>query len=160
MICGNEPQTLRRIMRPYAGQLLICSLVTLGVIFVSIQRHVISLMLPVPVLWLLVAYLVWLGRQYRVVWTNKMVCQRASGGPEMCMEYGQITRVAVEVSTPGELPSASRRYRRIAIYADEPPGEGKFIDVSLKHFSADDIRRLMRTIQIQCPDLELPPHWT
>jgi len=45
------------------------------------------------------------------------------------------------------------------IYTGNPQGESKFIDVSLKHFAADDIRKLMRAIHQERPDLVLPKHW-
>jgi len=159
MISSNQPQQLRRTIAPYMGQLIIFSLVTLGVLFVSVQKHVLSLILPVPIMWLLFAFLVWIGLRYRVVWTNKEVCQRASGGSNVCIEYGEITRITSEVSKPDEWFAASRPFRRIVIYA-ERRGADKFIDVSLKHFLAEDIRELMRAIRIHRPDLELPPHWT
>jgi hypothetical protein len=157
MISINQPQQLRRTIAPYVGQLIIFSLVTLGVLLVSVQKHVLSLILPVPIMWLLFAFLVCIGLRYRIVWTNNEVCQRASGGSNVCIEYGQITRITSEVSKPGEWFAASRPFRRIVIYAQG--GEDKFIDVSLKHFLADDIRELMRAIRIRRPDLELPSHW-
>jgi hypothetical protein len=159
MISSNQPQQLRRTIDPYMGLLIILSLVTLGALFVSVQKHVLSLILPVPIIWLLFAFLVFIGLRYRIVWTNNEVCQRASGGSNVCIEYGQITRIISEVSKPGDWLAASRPFRRIAIYAEDPGGEDKFIDVSLKHFLADDIRELMRAIRIRRPDLELPPHW-
>jgi hypothetical protein len=35
----------------------------------------------------------------------------------------------------------------------------EFIDVSLKHFNAVDIRLLVRAIRAARPELELPPAW-
>ena len=159
MISSNAPRQLRRTIAPYMGQLIIFSLVTLGVLFVSIHKHVLSLILPVPIMWLLFAFVVSIGLRYRIVWTNSEVCQRASGGSNVCIGYGEITRITLEVSRPGEWFAASRPFRRIVIYAAEPRGENKFIDVSLKHFLTDDICELMRAIRVHRPDLELPPHW-
>jgi hypothetical protein len=56
--------------------------------------------------------------------------------------------------------AASRPFRRIAIYAGDPRGTGKFIDVSLKHFAADDVRKLMRIVHDRRSDLILPKNWT
>jgi hypothetical protein len=53
---------------------------------------------------------------------------------------------------------ARRPFRRIAVYAQHGSST-KFIDVSLKHFAADDIRKLMRVIHEQRPDLVLPKNW-
>jgi hypothetical protein len=51
-----------------------------------------------------------------------------------------------------------RPSRRIAIYANAAEGH-KWIDVSLKHFADDDIRRLMRAIREYRPDLSIPKNW-
>jgi len=51
-----------------------------------------------------------------------------------------------------------RPFRRITIYA-EGAEITKFIDVSLKHFVAEDIRKLMRKIHDNRPDLSLPKKW-
>jgi hypothetical protein len=54
--------------------------------------------------------------------------------------------------------SLRRPFRRLAIYS-EHGSSIKFIDVSLKHFAADDVRKLMRVIHEQRPDLVLPKNW-
>jgi hypothetical protein len=142
------------------GQTVILALVTLGQLFVSIEKHVWALALSAPVMWLFFGFLVYIGLRYRIFWTDEEVCQEASGAPRVCIMYGQITTVTSEISKPSELFAASRPFRRIVISTENSRGEGKFIDVSLKHFAADDIRKLMRTIRERRPDLELPKQWT
>ena len=119
-----------------------------------------GLLLSVPVIWALFLPLVYFGLKYRIYWTDSEVCQKASGGADVRIKFNEMTRIALEVSKPGELLSASRPFRRIAIYAGDSHNEGKFIDVSLKHFTADDVRKLMHAIHDHRPDLALPKRWT
>ena len=88
---------------------------------------------------MLIGGLFFIGLKYKIYWTDEFVCQEASGRAKVCIKYGEITKISSEVSEPGQLLAASRPFRRIAIYAEKPHDEGKFIDVSLKHFVADDI---------------------
>jgi energy-coupling factor transporter transmembrane protein EcfT len=158
MTSSEKSQRLRRTISPYMGQIIILALVTLGVLFVAIKSNEWKLILSVPVMWLLFLVLVYIGLKYKIYWTDAEVCQEASGGQKVCIKYGEITKIASEISKPAELLSASRPFRRIAIYAEKPNGESKFIDVSLKHFSVDDVRKLMQAIHDRCPDLTLPKH--
>jgi hypothetical protein len=109
-----------------------------------------------PVAWLLFLFLARIGLKYKISWTNQMICQEASGGAKVCIAYGEITQIVSEISKPGELLSASRPFRRIAIHAQESSGNEKLIDVSLKHFVANDVRDLMHMIRDHRPDLSMP----
>lgn len=81
MTFGNQPQQLGRTIAPYMGEIVILSLVTLGALFVSIQRDVWGLILSVLVVgWPLFGVLVYIGRKYRIYWTEDDVRQRAGGG--------------------------------------------------------------------------------
>ena len=151
---------LRRTVSPYMGQIIILSLITLYLLFVSIKTHSWGALLPAPVLWLLSSTQLYFGLKYKIIWTDKEVCQEASGGPKVCIQYSEMTNVRSEISKPGEMLAASRPFRRIAIYAGDPRGAGKFIDVSLKHFAADDVRKLMRIVHDRRPDLILPKNWS
>jgi len=141
------------------GQVAILSLVTFCALFVSMKTHEWRLLLSVPVIWVLFLPLVYFGLKYKIYWTDSEVFQKASGGADIRIKYNEIERIESEVSKLGELLSASRPFRRIAIYAENSRGEGKFIDVSLKHFAADDVRKLVRMIHGRRPDLALPKHW-
>lgn len=72
--------------------------------------------------------------------------------------FCEITRITWETSKPAEWLAASRPFRRIVIYGKRLH-EDVFIDVSLKHFAADDVRELMRVVRGRRPDLTLPKHW-
>lgn len=160
MTSEDQPKQLRRTIAPYMGQIVILSIVTLGALFVSIQRSVWDLILAVVAIWLLFAVQVFIGRKYRIYWTEDDVRQQASGGADVSIKYSEIARIAFETSKPGEWLAASRPFRRIVIYAKKSHAESKFIDVSLKQFVAEDIRNLMRAIHGRRPDLSLPKNWT
>ena len=72
---------------------------------------------------------------------------------ERRVDRSDIASVRMEVDV-----SPGRPFRRIALYSHAPKS-GQFIDISLKHFAAEDIRALMRSIHQQRPDLTLPQHW-
>jgi hypothetical protein len=57
-------------------------------------------------------------------------------------------------------PERGRVLRRIAIYSNLDSKNPKFVDVSLKHFVPEDIRKLMDAIHKERPDLVLPKQWT
>lgn len=150
---------LRRTINPYVGQIVILSVVTLGSLLVSVSKGAWGLVLSMPVAWIFFGALIFIGMKYKISWDQEMVCQKASGGPDLCIKYDEISEITSEVSKPGELLSASRPFRRIVIYDERRHGKAKFIDVSLKHFVADDIRELMRAIRVRRPDLTFPKHW-
>lgn len=153
---NGQSQYLRRTISPYLGQIIILSLVTVFLLFESIKLHAWGPLLPAPFIWLLFSVQIYIGLKYKISWTDKAVCQEASGGPKVSIQYGWITKVTSEISKPGEVLAASRPFRRIAIYAKEPQGAKSFIDVSLKHFAIDDVRKLMSVVHDRRPDLTLP----
>jgi hypothetical protein len=112
-------------------------------------------------LWYLAAvwsfFLPWsfLLSRYQITWNQGEITQRAAGGRDVTIDIEDITRVKLEASDAATLLSFRRPFRRISIYSSD----GKFIDVSLKHFVAQDIRRLMRFIHEQRADLTLPKNW-
>ncbi len=156
---NGQSQYLGRTISPYLGQIIILSLTTLFLLFVSIKTHEWGPLLSAPFFWLLFSILIYIGLKYKISWTDKEVCQEASGGPKICIQYSWITNVTSEVSKPGEVLAASRPFRRIAIYAEDPQGARSFIDVSLKHFAIEDVRKLMRVVHDRRPDLALPKNW-
>jgi hypothetical protein len=150
---------LRRIVDPYLGLGVIISGVTALALFVGFYRNVWGPVEAMPLLWVLVGVLVYIGTRYRVGWRAGAVVQKASGGRDVVIEAAQIDHVALETGLDdvGAAIQMRRPFRRITIYRQGK--SGGFIDVSLKHFAADDIRRLMRAIQSARPDLALPKHW-
>jgi hypothetical protein len=96
--------------------------------------------------------------RYRIFWDNGEIVQKAVAGNLTKIETGEITDVVQETSDIQTLLTFSRPMRRIVIYA-RYADRGKHIDVSLKHFVATDIRKLMKAIHDRRPDLELPEQW-
>ncbi len=138
---------------------VIVSGVTALALFVGLYRQVWGLLESMPLGWVLVGVLVFAGTRYRVSWRAGAVTQRASGGRDVVIEAAQIDRLALESGADDIWAAIQMRrpFRRITIYRKGEAGD--FIDVSLKHFAADDIRRLMHSIQSARPDLALPRRW-
>jgi hypothetical protein len=109
--------------------------------------------------WLLFIPIVYIGTRYQILWRDGALIQKASGMQDVLIRPNEITRIALETSDLQTLMSFRRPFRRIAIYARGADGS-KWVDVSLKHFAADDIRKLMRAIHERRPDLSMPKNWT
>jgi hypothetical protein len=104
-------------------------------------------------LWALAAAWVYFGMRYRIYWRPDAILQKASGGPEVTINVSDIGTISLETAI-----TSGRPFRRIAIYS-KTGNPGDFIDISLKHFAARDIRDLMREIHSRRPDLDLPHAW-
>ncbi|HWB44514.1 MAG TPA: hypothetical protein VG900_03670 [Hyphomicrobiaceae bacterium] len=150
---------LRRTVAPYVGFLVIMSGVMILLAYVSLKTRDWTPIASVQMAWPLFGVLVWIGTCYRIFWRDGAILQKASGGPDVSIRPDEITSVEQETSDVGTALAMRRPFRRIVIYAENPRGEGKYIDVSLKHFLADDVRKLMRAIHARRPDLALPKHW-
>jgi len=156
----DDQFALKRIADPYLGYFVILLGVTAFSAFGSIKTHEWGLLEATPVMWVLIAVLVFIGTRYRLSWQDGEIVQKASGGADVVIAATEIDRVSLETSDPKTALQMRRPFRRIAIYSAHKPGAGKFIDVSLKHFRAKDIKKLMQAIQRCRPDLTLPKHWT
>jgi hypothetical protein len=150
---------LRRSVGPYVGFTVILVGVTGLMVFVSLKTRDWTPLEMMSVGWFFLAVIVYIGTRYRIFWRDGAVVQRASGRVDVSIKPDEITRVEQETSDVRTLFSFRRPFRRITIYAEKPRGEGKYIDVSLKHFVADDVRKLMRAIHARRADLTLPKHW-
>lgn len=91
---------------------------------------------------------------YSIFYKDKSVIMRVAtwfpSAPEAftTIKISDITSIGQEFSL-----AQGRATKRIAIYDER---HEKFIDVSLKHFTQEDIRKLMRIIQAERPDLKVP----
>jgi hypothetical protein len=149
---------LRRSTQPYQALVLIFGCVTILAAFTALQQRDWTIIGVMPFGWLFLVPIIYIGTRYRLYWRGGAIIQRASGLDDVSIRSDEITRVVLERSDLQTLVSYRRPFRRIAIYAEHRDGV-KFIDVSLKHFVADDIRKLMRAIHEQRPDLSLPKAW-
>jgi hypothetical protein len=71
------------------------------------------------------------------------------------IRIADITSIKTETDDLTKAISSTRASRRIAIY-DEHMENVKFIDISLKHFVLQDIRKLMEVIKAERADLIVP----
>lgn len=147
-------KALRRTAVPYVGTVVILAAVSLFGAFVAIEHRQWQIFGALALLWLLYLPTVYIGTRYRILWGEDRIRQIASGGPDIIILMNEIDLVRLEVDV-----AAGRPFRRIAIYKGSATSSGSFIDVSLKHFLAEDIRTLMQAIHRQCPRLEMPTHW-
>lgn len=150
---------LRRSAGPYVGFTVILAGVTGLLVFVSLKTGDWTPFGMVLLGWFFLAVIVYIGTRYRIFWRYGVIVQKASSKTDVSIKTDEITRVVQETSSIGTLVRLRRPFRRITIYAEKPSDEGKFIDVSLEHFVADDVRKLMRMIRDRCPDLTFPKHW-
>src|ERR1700754_1293433 len=77
---NGQSQHLRRTVSPYMGQIVILSLVTLFLLFNSIKVHAWGPLLTAPVMWLLFSIPTYIGLKYKISWSDKEICEEASGG--------------------------------------------------------------------------------
>lgn len=98
---------------------------------------------------LLAAFIIYQNLCYTITWNGASIIQTAFGLHRITIEPSAITAIRSESSNIGTLVRANRPSNRIAIYA----GENRFIDISLKHFQFDDIRKLVGILHELRPDL-------
>lgn len=144
---------LRRSLQPYWGLIIIFAILTVCGLYYTFSSHDLF-GLSVLFGWVFVAFNTWFGMRYRIFWDNGEIIQKAVAGNLTKIQISEITDVVQETSDMQTLVTFSRPMRRIVIYAKH--ADGKFIDVSLKHFVIEDVRKLMRVIHEQRPELTLP----
>src|SRR5216684_1115817 len=150
---------LRRTFQPYAAEFLIfCSITGLLIFDYFRSLHDASWIILIVLLWAIGIATQYPNARYRIFWENGKIKQIAVYGPPTVIEPSEIRRIMQERSDLQTLLAMRRPSQRIAIYALGPSGH-KWIDVSLKHFAAEDIRRLMRAIHEHRPDLSIPKNW-
>jgi hypothetical protein len=139
---------LRRSINPYVGLFMIFFCVTVLVLVVSITTHDLKGLVAIAVGWLFFALIVFIGTRYRITWSDEELVQRALGKKDVIIATKDITAIKRETSDAGTLFRFNRPFRRITVYSDSD-----FIDVSLKHFAAQDVRDLMQRLKAARPDL-------
>jgi len=149
---------LRRTIQPYAALLIIWLAITFLWIFVILKTNDLSGLILIALLWAIGIWSQYGNTRYRIFWENGAIRQIAANKNTTTIKASEITRIVQERSDLQTLFSYTRPSRRIAIYGDGSNGH-KWIDVSLKHFAVEDIRRLMRTIHEHRPDLSIPKGW-
>jgi hypothetical protein len=151
--------SLRRTIQPYIGIVIITAILSGLLIFNAIKTADLSWLEAIGVMVTILIVTQYPNTRYRICWQHgHEIKQIASNKVVTTIKTSEITRIEQERSDPLTLLQMRRPSRRIAIYADGSDGQ-KWIDVSLKHFAADDIRRLMRAIHESRPDLSMPKNW-
>lgn len=98
----------------------------------------------------LAAFIISLNLRYAITWNGTAIVQTAFGLPKVFIKPTDITKIRFETSDTRTLFKANRPYNRVAIYSGN-----KFIDVSMKHFKIEDIRKLIAVIRETRPDLPM-----
>jgi hypothetical protein len=104
------------------------------------------------------AFLYFLNSRYQIFLENAEITMRAaslSADPKAptSIKISDITLIKREVSDVHTTVKLKRPFQRISIY---DKSDNKFIDISLKHFLMQDIRKLMKLIKEKRPDLDVP----
>jgi hypothetical protein len=150
--------TLRRSIRPYLGGLLINTVLTVMLLFAAIKTWNISWVEALVLLWVFVIAVHYPDTRYRIFWINGRIKQTAANKDVTVIDPSSISRIAYETSDLLTFFSFRRPSQRIAVYAGHG-AEERHIDVSIRHFVTDDIRKLMQIIHDKRPDLIIPKGW-
>jgi hypothetical protein len=149
-------RTLSRRITPYVGWTTILFLATMFLLYVAEKKQEWALLWPVALFWILFTiYVLLFGLKYEILWNEKEVVMRASGGPKRHIGFDEISQVKTEIAHVSEFLSQSRPFQRIVVYGDKH-NLNKRIDISLRHFRHEDIEQLLATIGNHRPDLNLP----
>jgi hypothetical protein len=157
---SNQDFKLRPSFQPYAGFTIIFTAVALFMLWPFYKKPDISLVWAALSCWGMLGMIIAMGLSYRIRLQHDAVVQRAFGMRAITIPISQIEKIKVEVSIYARRksnPWVDRPLRRLVIVPKHDPD--MYIDVSLKHFKADDIRQLMRKIREQRSDLSFPKHW-
>jgi hypothetical protein len=149
---------LTRSFYPYSLYAIVCIGVSLLGIFDWYKLNDLSFLIASLFLWVIVIATQYGNTRYRILWNDGEIKQISVNNIVTIISCSDISRIAQEKSSVESRISVRRPADRIAIYAGRG-SEEKYIDVSLRHFTSDDIRKLMRAIHAKRPDLAIPRHW-
>jgi hypothetical protein len=156
----NTPQkfALTRSIYPYSLYIILCVLIFVITFFAAIVSHDIGPILMAFVVTAFMAAMMYPDTRYRIYWEGNRIRQVSANGDETVIGTDDIIRVAQERSALESRLRFLRPADRITIYG-KSEGNEKYIDVSLRHFTAGDIKKLMHVIHDRHPDLTIPPKW-
>lgn len=146
---------LRRRLGPIIGIPVIFCIPLVALILGSLRTDDFSwIKIVLPVFVILYGGMLFFQLGYKISLKDNKIIQRASGGKITTIDIQEIEKVARETSDLSTLLSFKRASSRITVYEKE-----KNIDISLKHFKSEDIRKIMRIIHEQRPDIFIPKGW-
>jgi hypothetical protein len=147
---------LRRTFQPYVGQTLILVIATAFAVYGSVASSHWKIMWAPAVYWPLFGiYFFCFAMKYKVLWNKASVVMHASGGPERCIHFDEITSVKYEVSSASDMLAQSRPFRRIVVCGRKNDPNAR-VDISLRHFDLNDISQLLTALHAHRPDLDIP----
>jgi hypothetical protein len=149
---------LRRTLQPHAGYLVICFIVSLIWVLAIYKTGDLGGIGVIALLWSVLLVSQYPNTRYRIFWNKDEIEQISAYKDVTIIKISDIERIARESSDIRTMRSLTRPPSRITIYGKNKE-RPQWIDVSLKHFSAEDIRRLMRAIHEKRPDLSIPKQW-
>jgi hypothetical protein len=157
-----SPFELKHSMRPYALVLILLFAIGLLALWVGFAKNdwgAFYVMVAAVVIYLLKIY--FYDLHYSIFFKDgSIVMQGANWIPNpkdfTSIKVADITSIKRETSDLRTLAAQRRASQRIAIYDEN---HQKFIDVSLKHFTQNDVRKLMQIIHDHRPDLTIPNGW-
>jgi hypothetical protein len=149
---------LTRSIYPYSVSILSGLLVTVVSLFDAVQMHDVGFIVVSVLVWVVLFTTQYGDTRYRIFWHDGEIEQISANKYVTTIKTSEITSIGQESAGLQERLRLRRPADRIAIYAAHN-GETKHIDVSLRHFVATDIRKLMHAIHEQRPDLTIPKSW-
>jgi len=149
---------LKRSIYPYSLYVVVCTGIALLGLFDWAKTRDPGIFEASLLVTAFVAATLYGDTRYRIFWHDGEIEQISANKYVTTIPVSEITRIGQEKSDLRTRLSLRRPADRIAIYA-EGAGETKHIDVSLRHFVAADIRRLMRVIHERRPELAVPKNW-
>jgi hypothetical protein len=145
--------TLALSIKPYVGDIATLGLISVLAIAALVRSHQLPILGLVFLIWLVLASDIYQKTHYRVTWESNSIRRVTANGYETVIPIEKVARVAYETSKLRI--NLMRPTRRLTIYATG----GEHIDVSIKHFVATDIHRLLQCIHEARPDLDMPSQW-
>ena len=144
--------SLQRTIKPYVGELVIAGIILVGLVIIALKTLRWDPLGVAVIGCFLMCLTHYPDLRYRVFWRDGAVVRITANNVNTTIKASEISRIAVEQSDVIAMLSLRRPIRRITIYGD---GQ-QHLDVSLRHFELNDIRRLMEEIRKARPDLSLP----
>jgi hypothetical protein len=150
---------LTRSIYPYRFTIIVCTGISVLSVFAWAKSKDPGIFLVILFLWLVSFATQYENTRYRIFWKDGVIKQISANKFVTTINCPEITRIVQERSDLQSRLRMQRPLDRIAIYAGQCAQE-RHIDVSLRHFTSDDIRKLMRAIHERRPDLMIPRNWT
>ena len=150
---------LRRKIRPYVIGAAVAAVVSVGAVSWIVLAHDWRLLLSLEVGWIMIAVWIYVGMRYQLLWQDGAVVMKALGRPDVAIAPDEIIQIGMDTGPRMKLGGFNISAQRIKILAKEPEADTKSVYVSLGHFVAPDLLRLMQAIGAGRPDLIFVRQW-